>query len=412
MPLTELQCKSVACPSEKKRLRLSDSGGLYLEVSPTGSKRWMWKYRFHGKEKLMALGSFPQVPPKQARLARDAAKLLKSTGQDPMAVRRMDKLRLNCGEGETVREVSLEWWAKQKRSWSDGHATRLKRQLENHLFRALGDQKLSSVTATELRLVLEGIQKSGRLETAERTLTLARQVWGYAIAAGRTKEDITRSLKGVLIPKRKRHHAAIIDPIELGRLLACINEYRGSTVVRAALQLAPMLFQRPGELRAATWEEMNLEEGLWTIPSARMKRRIEGKEYGDPHYVPLPQQAVSILRELKEVTGSRKHVFPCQRGNGKPLSDNSVRSALINMGYTPDLHTWHGFRATARTILAERLEVDPLLIEAQLAHAVRDANGRAYNRTQYLAQRRKMMQKWADYLQHLVQQAEPDRLAA
>jgi integrase len=221
------------------------------------------------------------------------------------------------------------------------------------------------------------------------------------MATGRADRDITEGVQGALKPYRGKHFAAITDPDELGKLLRAIRAYKGGWIVRSALQLAPMLFQRPGELRGAAWEEMNLDGALWTIPAARMKRGKDGKEFGDPHLVPLPKQAVDVLRELHKYTGQSKLVFPGERDHERPLSENSLRTALITMGYTPDKQTWHGFRATARTMLAEQLECDPLVIEAQLAHAVKDANGRAYNRTTYLQQRRTMMQRWADYLEQL-----------
>jgi integrase len=213
--------------------------------------------------------------------------------------------------------------------------------------------------------------------------------------------DITDGLKGALAPYRGTHFAAITDPVQLGVLLRAIRAYRGGPIVRAALQLAPMLFQRPGELRAAAWSEMDLEQGLWTIPPARMKREKDGKEHGDPHLVPLPKQAVDILEDLYQLTGHGRLVFPGERDHGRPISENSVRTALISLGYTSELQTWHGFTATARTLLAERLECDQLVIEAQLAHAVKVPNGRAYNRTKYLEQRRRMMQQCADYLDTL-----------
>jgi integrase len=223
-------------------------------------------------------------------------------------------------------------------------------------------------------------------------------VWRYGVATGRVPRDTTADLKGALSPYRGKHFAAITDPEKLGELLRAIQAYRGGPVVRAALQLAPLLFQRPGELRAAEWAEIDLDGALWTIPAARMKRGKDGKENGDPHLVPLSSQAVEVLRGLHPITGHGAMVFPGERDHDRPISENSVRTALISMGYTSEVHTWHGFRATARTMLAERLDCDPLVIEAQLAHAVKDANGRAYNCTKYLEQRRRMMQQWADYL--------------
>jgi integrase len=245
------------------------------------------------------------------------------------------------------------------------------------------------------------VEERGAVETADRGLMLCRQVWRYGVATGRVSRDITADLKGALSPYRGKHFAAITEPAKVGELMRAIKAYRGGPVVRAALQLAPILFQRPGELRGATWAEVDVEAALWTIPAARMKRSKDGKENGQPHLVPLPTQAVTILTALKPYTESTGLVFPGERQRSKPISENSVRTALISMGYTAEIQTWHGFRATARTLLAEVLELDPLVIEAQLAHSVRDANGRAYNRTTYLKQRADMMQRWADYLDKL-----------
>ncbi len=399
--LTDAQCRNATCPPDKKRARLTDTGGLYLEVSPAGSKRWFQKIYRDGKETRLALGSYPEVSLTAARRARDAAKLQKAQGIDPIQARKVEKLKAVNPAGDTFKVVALEWFEKQEPHWSEAHAVRAKRQLERDLFPWLGERRLADIEPVELLAALRKVEERGAIETADRGLMLARQVWRYGVATGRVNRDITADLKGALSPYRGKHFAAITDPVRLGELLRAIKGYKGGPVVRAALQLAPMLFQRPGELRAARWEEIDLENAMWTIPAARMKRRKDGKEHGDPHLVPLPTQAVRILEILKPYTESTGLVFPGERQRDKPISENSVRTALIAMGYTPDIQTWHGFRATARTMLAERLEFDPLLIEAQLAHAVKDANGRAYNRTTYLKQRRDMMQRWADYLDKL-----------
>lgn len=399
--LTDAQCKNAVCSPGKPRARLADSGGLYLEVSPAGSKRWFLKYRSAGKEYRLALGSYPAVSLTAARRARDAAKLQKAQGIDPIQAKKVEKLKAVNPAGDTFKVVALEWFEKQEPHWSEAHAVRAKRQLERDLFPWLGERRLADIEPVELLAALRKVEERGAIETADRGLMLARQVWRYGVATGRVNRDITVDLKGALSPYRGKHFAAITDPVRLGELLRAIKSYKGGPVVRAALQLAPMLFQRPGELRGARWEEIDLENAMWTIPASRMKRRKDGKEHGDPHLVPLPTQAVRILEILKPYTESTGLVFPGERQRDRPISENSVRVALIAMGYTPDIQTWHGFRATARTMLAERLEFDPLLIEAQLAHAVRDANGRAYNRTTYLKQRRDMMQRWADYLDKL-----------
>jgi len=399
--LTDKQCKNAVCPPDKKKARFTDSQGLYLEVSPAGSKRWFWKMYLDGKESRLALGSYPAVGLADVRRARDAARLQKAAGVHPAAARMSEKLKANLSVEQTLRGVALEWFGKQKGQWSEGHAKRALRQLERDLFPRIGELNLGDIDAPQLLAVIRKIEERGAIETADRGLMLCRQIWRYGIATGRVERDITDGLKDALMPYRGKHFAAITDPMELGVLLRAIKEYRGGPIVRAALQLAPILFQRPGELRGAAWVEMDLDGALWTIPAARMKRGKDGKEFGDPHIVPLPKQAVEILRDLHPLTGHSRLVFPGERDHDRPISENSVRTALIALGYKSDLQTWHGFRATARTMLAERLDCDPILIEAQLAHAVKDANGRAYNRTKYLTQRAAMMQRWADYLDAL-----------
>lgn len=399
--LTDSQCKNAKCPADKARARLTDAGGLYLEVSPAGSKRWFWKYRNGGKEFRLALGSYPSVGLTAARRARDAARLQRAEGADPIQVKKVQKLKASNPAGDSFKVVALEWFEKQEPLWSEAYAVRTKRQFERDLFPWLGERRLADIEPVELLAALRKVEERGAVETANRDLDLAKQVWRYGVSTGRVNRDMTADLKGALSPYRGKHFAAITEPVRLGELLRAIKGYKGGPIVRAALQLAPILFQRPGELRGATWAEMDLEASLWTIPAARMKRGKDGKENGQPHLVPLPTQAVRILEVLKPYTESTGLVFPGERQRSKPISENSVRTALIAMGYTADIQTWHGFRATARTILAEILEFDPLVIEAQLAHSVRDANGRAYNRTTYLKQRQEMMQRWADYLDKL-----------
>ena len=399
--LTDSQCKNAKCPADKARARLTDAGGLYLEVSPAGSKRWFWKYRNGGKEFRLALGSYPSVGLTAARRARDAARLQRAEGADPIQAKKVQKLKASNPAGDSFKVVALEWFEKQEPLWSEAYAVRTKRQFERDLFPWLGERRLADIEPVELLAALRKVEERGAVETANRDLDLARQVWRYGVSTGRVNRDMTADLKGALSPYRGKHFAAITEPVRLGELLRAIKGYKGGPIVRAALQLAPILFQRPGELRGATWAEMDLEAALWTIPAARMKRGKDGKENGQPHLVPLPTQAVRILEVLKPYTESTGLVFPGERQRSKPISENSVRTALIAMGYTADIQTWHGFRATARTMLAEVLEFEPLVIEAQLAHSVRDANGRAYNRTTYLKQRQEMMQSWANYLDKL-----------
>lgn len=407
--LTNLDCKNATCPPEKKRERLSDSGGLYLEVSPNGSKRWFWKYRIEGVEKRLALGSYPAVSLVQARTARDKAKVSKdSDGVDPAQARKIKKLKAITPDDHTFKATALEWYAMKEGRWSSHYAIREKRNLEKDLIPFLGARRVGDIEPAELLGVVRRVEERGALDVAHRVLTTAGQVFRYAVATARASRDVSADIRGALKPHHGKHFAATTDPKKLGEMLVAIQGYQGGPIVRAALQLAPMLFQRPGELRAAEWAEFDLDGALWTIPAARMKRRKEGKENGEPHLVPLPKQAVEILRKLHPVTGHGTLVFHGERSHERPISDNTLRAALQTLGYGSDVQSVHGFRATARTLLAEELGVDPLVIEAQLAHAVKDANGRAYNRTTYLKQRKTMMQSWADYLDKLRGvQAEP-----
>ena len=285
--------------------------------------------------------------------------------------------------------------------WSSHYAIREKRNLEKDLFPYFARRRVGDIEPIELLSAIRKVEERGALDVAHRVLTTARSVWRYAVATARAPRDITADLTGALTPHKGRHFAAITDPVKLGELIRCMKAYQGGPIVRAALQLAPMLFQRPGELRGAAWSEIDLDAALWTIPARRMKRKLDGKENGDPHLVPLPAQAVAILRALHPLTGHGAMVFPGERSHERPISDNTLRAALLTLGYGPTVQSVHGFRATARTLLAEELNIDPLVIEAQLAHAVKDANGRAYNRTQYLKHRTAMMQQWADYLDKL-----------
>lgn len=399
--LTDKHCKNALCPADKKRARFTDSGGLYLEVSPAGSKRWFWKTYTDGKEGRLALGAYPAMGLSDARKARDAAKLQKSEGRDPVQMRRLEKIRAARPEDDTFKAVALEWYAKQAPQWSSSHAERSLRQLERDLFPWIGDRPIAEIHAMELLAALQKVEERGALETADRVLMLARQVWNYWLPSTSVQQrNITEGLKARLTPYRGKTFAAIVDPLRFGELLRAIDVYKGGPIVRTALQIAPLLYQRPGNLREMEWAELDLDAALWTIPSMKMKRRKGEKEQGDAHVVPLSTQVVALLRELHPITGHGCYVFPGQRSHDRPMSDNSVRSALYALGFGKE-QMWHGFRASARTMLVDQLNLDPLAIEANLAHAVKDANGRSYNRTQYLKQRFDQIQQWADYLDKL-----------
>ena len=399
--LTELKCKAALCPPEKKRARFTDSSGLYLEVSPTGSKRWFWKTYSDGKEGRMALGSYPAVNLAAARKARDIARIQKSDGYNPVQLRKLEKLKAKISGGDTFKLIALHWYGKQKSNWSATHAFRIKRQLERDLFPFIGERPMAQIHAMELLAALQKIEERGALETADRALGLARQVWDYWLPTADVQQrNITEGLRARLVPYRGKNFAAIVDPKRMGELMRAIKGYRGGEIVKTALHLTPLLYQRPGNLRMMEWKELDLDGALWTIPSSKMKRTVQGKEQGEPHVVPLPKQAVALLLSLKPRTGHGTYVFPGERDHQRPISDNSVRSALYSLGFGKE-QTWHGFRASARTMLVDELNIDYKVIEANLAHTVKDANGTSYNRTKYIAQRFEMIQKWADYLDKL-----------
>jgi integrase len=404
--LTDAQCRNAVCPTDKKRARFTDAGGLYLEVSPAGSKRWFWKTYFDGKEGRMAFGGYPDVSLTAARKARDAAKLQKSEGTDPIQARKLEKVKSTRNTGDTFKAIALEWYAKQAPQWSESHAARMLRQLERDLFPWIGDRPIVQIHAMELLAALQKIEERGALETADRALMLARQVWDYWLPTAQVQQrNITEGLKARLTPYRGKNFAAILDPQRMGGLMRAIKGYKGGPIVRTALQLTPLLYQRPGNLRMMEWAELDLDGALWTIPSMKMKRTVQGKEQGDAHTVPLPTQAVALLRGLHPLTGHGRYVFPGERSHDRPLSDNSVRSALYSLGFGKE-QSWHGFRASARTMLVDELNIDYNVIEANLAHAVKDANGTSYNRTKYMTQRFEMIQQWADYLDKLARGAE------
>ncbi len=399
--LTDAQCRNALCPPDKKQARFADSGGMYLQVSPAGSKRWFLKYRIAGAEKQLALGSYPAVSLSDARKARELAKAQKSEGLDPVATRKVEKLKATLPDGVTFKAVAAEWYDKQSPQWSASHADRSLRQLERDLYPWLGDRPIAEIHAMELLAVLQKVEERGAVETADRVLMLARQVWDYWLPTAKVAQrNITEGLKKRLTPYRGNTFAAIVEPLQFGELLRAMLAYKGGAIVRTALQLAPLVYQRPGNLRQMEWAELDLDAALWTIPSMKMKRTKAEKERGDPHVVPLPTQAVALLRELQPVTGHNRFVFPGERSHERPISDNSVRSALYALGFGK-AQTWHGFRASARTMMVDQLNLDPLAIEANLAHAVKDSNGRSYNRTQYLVQRFQQIQTWADYLDKL-----------
>ncbi|MEI6315018.1 MAG: integrase arm-type DNA-binding domain-containing protein [Syntrophus sp. (in: bacteria)] len=389
--LTDTEVRS-AKPQENP-YKLFDGGGLFLLVTPQGGKLWRCKYRYDNKEKLLTFGAYPEISLADARRRRDDARRQIANGIDPGAVRKAQK-QAETEETETFEVIAREWHTKFTKTWTSGHATTIMGRLERDIFPWIGKRPIKDIKAPELLAVLRRIESRGALESAHRIRTIAGQVFRYAVATGRAERDPAADLRGSLPQPGEKHLAAITDPKEVAPLLRAIDGYQGHFVVKCALRLAPLFFVRPGELRNAEWAEVDLAEAVWSIPKHKMKMKQD-------HIVPLSNQAIEILTELKELTGSSRYVFPSGRSFVRPMSNNAILAALRRMGYDKDTMTGHGFRTMARTILDEVLQVRPDFIEHQLARAVRDPNGRAYNRTAHLEERRKMMQTWADYLDEL-----------
>jgi integrase len=388
LPLTDTAIRK-AKPT-KKPFKRFDERGLFLLVTPAGGKLWRFKYRFAGKEKLLALGNYPDVSLAAARDRRDDARKRVAAGIDPSQERRALREKTE----DTFEAVAREWFDKFKPQWTAGHQRTVLSRLEQNLFPLIGGNPVREITAPDVLRALRRVEARGANETARRVRQIASQVFCYAVATGRADRDPSADLRGALAPVEVQHHAAITDPKKVGELLRVLEGYEGTVVVRCAVRLAPLLFVRPGELRQAEWSEIDLERGEWTIPAWRMKMR-------QTLTVPLSRQAVAILREVQQVTGEGKFVFPSARSTARPMSNNAVLAALRRCGIEKEEMSGHGFRATARTILDEVLHVRVDLIEHQLGHAVKDPNGRAYNRTLFLKERAEMMQQWADYLDSL-----------
>ena len=403
--LTDAKCRNAVCPPDKKQARFADSGGMYLQVSPAGSKRWFLKYRLAGVEKQMALGSYPAVTLTAARKAREAAKLKKSEGIDPLQARQVEKLKATVGSGDTLEAAANDWLERGKPNWSDTHYVRERRNITKDLIPYLGKRAIGSIKPIELLAVIQRVEARGALDVAHRVHITAHGVWCHAVATGRAERDITPDIKKALKPHIKENLPAIIDPAQLAGLLRAMAGYNGGPVVRAALKLAPILFQRPGNLRTMRWADLNLDAGLWTIPSADMKRTKAEKINGQAHTSPLPRQAVEALRDLQMLTGQGVYVFPGLRDHSKPMSEAGVTAALHAMGYK-GIQSWHGFRATGRTILRQVLKYDKDVIEAQLAHKGQITHGGAYDRTTHVEDRTGMLQVWADYLDKLARGAD------
>jgi integrase len=374
--------------------RLFDGGGLYLEIAPTGGKWWRQKYRILGKEKRLAHGTYPDVSLSEAREKRDAARKLLASGVDPGEHRKAVRAAHSERAANSFEVIAREWHTKQKPIWADSHADKILLRFDNDVFPWIGKRPIAELTAKELLTTINRIADRGAVDSAHRTLQNCGQVFRYAVVSGRAERNPAADLRGALPSAKKQHMAAMLDPDAIGGLIRAIDAYSGSFITKCALRLAPLVFVRPGELRQAEWAEVDLEAAEWSLPASKMKMR-------QPHLVPLSRQAVAILRELHPLTGHGRYVFPGGRSPRRAMSNNAVLAALRRMGFAKEEMSGHGFRAMARTILDETLHFRPDYIEHQLAHAVKDPNGRAYNRTAHLSERKKMMQAWADHLETL-----------
>lgn len=400
--LTDADCRNATCPPGLKRRRLTDGGGLYLEVSPAGSKRWFWKFYPDGKESRLALGGYPDVPLKAARLARDDARKTRQDGINPVQKRKADKILGAASAATTFEAVAREFHDSKATGWSETHAAKWMRGMEKDVFPRIGSLPLASITAPILLDVLNRVEARGAGETARKLSEAMGQVFRRGMVTGRCDRNPAEGLASELRPATVRHMAAVLEPVKVGELLRAIEGYAGQPVTRAALALSALLFQRPGNMRAMEWSEIDTGAALWTIPATKMKRTVHGKTNGRPHLVPLSAQALAILEDLRPLTGHGLYVFPSVLAEDRPMSDNTTRSALRRMGYTNEEMTPHGFRAMARTLMAERLPgISPEVMEAQLAHGKAGSLGMAYDRAEFMDQRRQMMQAWADYLDRL-----------
>ena len=397
MALTDIRVRSAKPSLEGKDIKLSDAGGLYLLIKPNGRKYWRLNYRYVGKQKTLALGVYPKVSLKDARDARDIAKDLLADNIDPNHDRQQTRANSIEVANNSFEAIGREWLAIKSPLWAVSTASRVVSSMERDLFPHIGHRPITEISTPELLAVLRKVEQRGANDTAHRVLQRSSELFRYAIATGRAENNPASSLSGALKPVRQKNFAAIKEPKRIGEMLRMIDAYEGTAVVRAALKLAPLVFVRPANLRHAEWSEIDLDAATWRIPAEKMKMR-------EQHIVPLSTQAVAILRDIQQLTGNRPatqiYVFPSARAGGRPMSDNAILTALRAMGIEKDEMTGHGFRHMASTTLHE-LGWEEHFVEKQLAHGVRNKVAKVYNHAQYLPDRTRMMQAWADYLDGL-----------
>ena len=385
MALTDSQVRK-ARPKEKA-YKLADGGGLYILIQKNGSKYWRQKYRFGGKEKTISHGVYPEVTLKKARLKREEARRLLSDGIDPQELKKSQKTS-EAGL-ESFKAIAQEWLVKFSPNWADSHTSKITSRLNKDVYPYIGSRPINDINAPELLSVLRRVENRGAIETAHRIRQHCGQVFRYAVASGHAERDPSQDLRGALRPSKSVHLASITDPKKIGGLLRALETYEGHFITRCALQLAPLVFVRPGELRHAEWEEIDLEAAEWRLPANKMKMK-------QPHIVPLSEQAIEVLKEIHPLTGGGLYVFPSVRSRKRPMSENTVTGALRRLGYQSGEMTGHGFRSMASTLLNEQ-GWNRDAIERQLAHAERNDIRAAYNYAEHLPERKRMMQAWADY---------------
>jgi len=392
--LTETAIK--ALKPKDKQYKKADERGLYLLVTPSGSKLWRFKYRINGREKTLSIGMYPDIKLKKARDRRDEARSLLADGGDPSALKQQQKIKRDHTFNSLVDEFleAVDKGLIPKTKWSESSRKDRVSRIDNDLRPWLGNMPMDEITKDDLDRCLMRIADRGALETARRCKQLFGKIARFGISNNYCERDVSADLRDKYPKQEAKHHSAITNPDEVGALMSVISDYQGSNIVRIALKFSAYTFQRAGEIRHAEWSEIDLKGKLWRLPASKMKMKRE-------HLVPLSKQVIKLLEEIKPFTGESKFIFPSERSNSRPMSENTVNAAIRRLGYTKEEMTAHGFRATASTLLNEMEGIEPDWIEVQLAHGEQDSSRKPYNRAKYLQERKRMMQKWSDYLDGL-----------
>jgi len=398
MALTDTFVKNAKHTGSPAGDKHADGGGMYLLVKGAG-KYWRMDYRFADRRDTLTFGVYPAVSLAKARQKREKARELLADGIDPKAAKAIEKKAKAAATANTFEAIAREWHATKANSWSVAHCDTTLERMEKNIFPWVGKRPLTEIEAPEVLATLRRIEARGAIDTTHRIKSIFSTVFRYAIATGRALRNPAADVGVALKTTVKGHHPAITEPKRFAQLMRDIYAYSGSNITRAALQIHALTFQRPNEIRDMEWKEVDFEANVWLVPAVRMKGVLERKAHGDAHTVPLSAQAVAVLKDLHPLTGHGVKVFPSERGEGRSISENTARQALRSMGYLD--HVPHGFRASARTLIRESLHYDKEVIERQLSHGSDEALGGAYDRTQFLLERAKMMQAWSDYLDKL-----------